>query len=434
MAVRRIASVAAATVTQSALSLTLSIVLARLLGPAGRGSYALLTLAALTGAALGTLGFESTSVYSLGRNPQQARRILGASLLLAAASGTTVAGMLWMTSGRGAWLPRESEPLAWVACLAIPFLTLTILLNGVLIGLGRVSDSAWLGTGSVALSLFLVSLVSLAPVQPLRGVMWAFALGSVMQTAFQLALLVRNVGAPIVERRSAFAGGIAYGLTSHASAVLHILHLRADVFLVSLFMDARAVGLYALAQAVCEWVWLVPRSAATVLFPFVAGSDDRRGQEATARTCRVVFALAGLATVGLFLTAGWLVPTIFGKAFAESVLPIRLLLPGIWAGSIAGSLSAFLAGRGHPELPLFTSLVCLAANVSLNLVLVPRHGIGGAAVASAITYALMTLVNAFLSRRIAAIPFVTLFIPGRGEISAVAHEIRLRLRALPRMT
>jgi O-antigen/teichoic acid export membrane protein len=433
MAVRRIASVAAATATQSALALALSVVLARVLGPEGRGSYALLTLAAMIGAALGTFGFEGASVFILGRQPERARAILAGSLLLAAVSGTTIAGLLvWFAAGPGSWLPDAAQGLVIVASLAIPFLILTMLLNGALIGLGRVSDSAWLGTGSVALSLLLVSLASLAPGARLAAVVWAFTLCAVVQAGVPFALVMRAVGGPLVDPRPAFAGGVGYSLTTHASTILHMLHLRADVFLMTLFLGPRDVGLYALAQAVCEWVWLLPRSAATVLFPFVSASDDRRALAATTRTCRVAFTLAGLAALCLGIATPWLIPALFGTAFRGSILPIRLLLPGIWVGSIAGSLSSFLAGRGRPELPLLTSLLSLTLNVSLNLALVPRHGIAGAAIASAVSYSFMTVVNTILARRVAAFPLGDLVLLQRADSRSIWREIRVRWGALSR--
>jgi O-antigen/teichoic acid export membrane protein len=429
MAVRKIASVAVATATHSVLALGLSVVLARVLGPEGRGSYALLTMAAMMGSALGTLGFENAAVYTLGRHPEQARLVVAASLLLAAGSGAVIASLVvWSAAAPASWCPPTARGLVVVASLAIPLLMLALLLNGALIGLGRVADSAWLGTGGVALLLLLVTAATLlsAPPHRLGGIVSAFTMGAALQAAVPLVWLARTAGSPLVDPRPAFSGGLGYSLTSHAATVLHMLHLRADVFLVSFYLGPREVGLYALAQAVCEWVWLLPRSAATVLFPFVAGNDDRRALAATARTCRVVFSIAGLAGLGLALAAPLLVPALFGSAFSGSVGPIRLLLPGIWLGSIAGSLSAFLAGRGRPDLPLLTSLVSLILNVTLNLGLVPRHGIAGASLASAISYSFMAAINVVWCRRMAVFPLSDLLVLHRDDLLSIRQEITAR--------
>ncbi len=432
MAVRRVTSVTGATLVHSILALAQSILLARLLGPAGRGSYALLTLTATMGATLGNLGFDSGNAYVLSRRPERAGSVVVASLLVAGTSGIIVAGIvLWWSTGSGGWLSHASQVLTVLACLAIPFLILTMLMNGLLIGLGRVAHSAWLAAAGAALSLLLVSAASVvAPQRRLTAILWAFTIAAVVQAGVMLGLVRRRVGVPLADPRPVIAEGLGYSLISHASTVVHMLHLRADVFLVSLFLEPRDVGLYALAQAVCEWVWLVPRSASTVLFPVVAGHDQGHALAATTRTCRVVFSVAGLMAVCLGVAASWLVPTVFGPAFGGSVVPIRLLLPGIWFGSVAGSLSAFLAGRGRPDLPLLTSLASLGLNIPLNLVLIPRHGIAGAAVASAITYSLMTIINVFLSQRLATIRAVDILILRKRDSLEVWREISLRWSVL----
>jgi len=107
-----------------------------------------------------------------------------------------------MVAGRG-------SGLVIVASLAIPFLILTMLLNGALIGLGRVSDSAWLGTGGVALSLLLVSLASLTPVQRLGAVVWTLTVCAVVLASLTFVLVMKTVGGRPVDPRPAFAGGWA---------------------------------------------------------------------------------------------------------------------------------------------------------------------------------------------------------------------------------
>lgn len=422
--VHRITTVAAAAATQSLFALALSVLLARLLGPAGRGLYALLTLTALIGSALGTWGFETGFAFTLSRRPEKTRVVIGGSVLLAFVSGTVMA-ILVARSPHGAlpWLSQAPQGLVSTASSAIPFLILTALLNGILLGLGRVTESAWFSVGASGLSLVLVSAAFLLATERLGAVVLAFAAVAVMQAGFLLAVAMRAGGGIAFGSRAVIGEMTVYSLTSHASTVVHLLHLRADVLLVGLFLTPREVGLYALAQAVCEWVWLIPRSAATVLFPVVAASVNGQAAATTARTCRIVFGLAGLIAVCMSVATPWLVPTLFGADFGGSVVAIWLLLPGIWIGSVAGSLSSFLSGSGRPALPLLTSVVSVAINIPLNLALIPRYGIAGAAVASAVTYSLMTAVNTILSNQLAALPVKELFVPKRADIRFVWHAL-----------
>jgi Na+-driven multidrug efflux pump len=76
--------------------------------------------------------------------------------------------------------------------------------------------------------------------------------------------------------------------------------------------------------------------------------------------------------------------------------------------------------------------VSLTLNVSLNLALVPRHGIAGAAVSSAVSYSVMTAINTILSRRVAAFPLGDLFLLQRADSRSIWQEIRVRWGALSR--
>jgi O-antigen/teichoic acid export membrane protein len=64
---------------------------------------------------------------------------------------------------------------------------------------------------------------------------------------------------------------------------------------------------------------------------------------------------------------------------------------------------ALLAKRTHLTLP--AHLVALVANISLNLVLIPRFGIEGAAIASVVSFGLFSLVGLWVYRKIEVIPY-----------------------------
>jgi len=430
MSLRTVASVAIATLTHSFFALALSIVLARLLGPAGRGIYAMLTLTATLAAAVGTLGFESGNVFALSRSDRDGRGVLAASLTLACVCGTALfAAVNLLASQLGSsLLPQVPLRLLAIATLAIPFLILASLLNGALSGLGRVSLAAWLSAGGVLLSLMLAVGAALVSSDILTALAIVFLLSNGFLAALQLGVAIRIVGSPMVDPRPALRSGIRYSLTNHAANLVNLLHLRGDVFLVNLFLTPFEVGLYALALAVCEWVWLVPRAAAAVLFPSVAGSDSSSAVASTTRTSRFVFWTAGVVAVAMAILAGWLIPFLFGEAFAATAHPVRLLLVGIWIGSIAGSLSAFLSGRGRPEFPLATSVVSFLVNLTLNLLLIPRFGIAGAAVTSSLTYSMNTAVNLIFFRRMTGKSPIELFRLRKDDVDAARRAGRRLFR------
>jgi O-antigen/teichoic acid export membrane protein len=55
-------------------------------------------------------------------------------------------------------------------------------------------------------------------------------------------------------------------------------------------------------------------------------------------------------------------------------------------------LNGDLAGRGRPELGSRSAGISLVINVSLNLILIPKWGISGAALSSTVSYTMVSLV------------------------------------------
>jgi len=86
------------------------------------------------------------------------------------------------------------------------------------------------------------------------------------------------------------------------------------------------------------------------------------------------------------------VPLIFGNDYLPSIAVIRTLLPGVVFFTIFRVLNMDLAGRGKPALVLISTLPALAIAVVLNILLVPRYGALGAAMAASSGLGFGTLV------------------------------------------
>ncbi len=89
----------------------------------------------------------------------------------------------------------------------------------------------------------------------------------------------------------------------------------------------------------------------------------------------------------------------YGNAFVPAVTPLRILLVGIVASSFLQVLSSLLLGSGRLQLLVWATAMGFAINLGLNLVLIPRFGMNGAAVSSAISYSVTGLVLSMVARR-----------------------------------
>ena len=138
----------------------------------------------------------------------------------------------------------------------------------------------------------------------------------------------------------------------------------------------------------------------------------------------MVFATSLLGALALAVIAPFLIRILFGSPFSPSVVGVWLLLPGVVTLSVARVLSSYLLGRNRLKVDFFASLAGLAATVALDLVLIPRYGFAGAAVASSIAYTATLIVNMTWVVRHSELSVKALLVPSRADV-------RLLLRAWP---
>ncbi len=151
----------------------------------------------------------------------------------------------------------------------------------------------------------------------------------------------------------------------------------------------------------------------------------------TSITARLVFVSSAATAV---LVGGLAVPiltTVYGSAFASAAGALRWLLVGVVSLSVSRVLANSIAAIGEPGKNVMGSLVALVSNVVLNVLLIPRFGIGGAAVASAVTYSMTLAHRLWVYRRVCgrSVRVLDYLVPRREDVALVRDSVLPRLRS-----
>jgi O-antigen/teichoic acid export membrane protein len=185
---------------------------------------------------------------------------------------------------------------------------------------------------------------------------------------------------------------------------------------------------YSIATTVAELLWFVSGSLTQAVYSRI-GTPDR--SRAAATTLRVVhLGVAALLVVAplLWLAAGILVPLVLGPAYRASLVPLAWLLPGVLLFGGASALSAYFTNHaGLPQVPAQVAALSLGLNALLALLLVPRLGTSGAAIAASLAYAAAVLLLALRFARHAGLPARCLLRPAPRlyrELRALASRRR----------
>jgi O-antigen/teichoic acid export membrane protein len=394
--VRNIGSTLVTRVAVMFVALLSSVLLARVLGPEGRGVFALLLLVPSLATSLGLLGFEQANAVYAGLEPRGRRVLLWQSAAVAAGVGTVLAAtaIVYFLLGAPGLKALAAAPPALVLLLlaTIPARLVVEYWSAVLRGMNHIQ----------VLNIFEIG-GKLAPFLGLVVLVWALDLGvagaawndaaACIAAAIVLGVLLRAAGAwgrPAWDA-SLWRRVLTFALPVHAGTIAAYLNYRVDEFIVAAYLPVEALGLYAIAAGLAERIWIIPGSVATVLLPHLT---NRRSGDATvsAAICRHVIIWTGAACIVVFAVADLAITALFSSSFRGAVQPLRWLLPGIFTLSIGKVLVAELLAREKPRYTVWASGAAVVANVAGNLLLVPRIGITGAAIASSVSYSILSAI------------------------------------------
>lgn len=383
-----------AKITTVVFHLAAVIVIARVLGPEGNGEYALIILIPSILVLVGNLGLGLANIYFGGSKKYEWAQIVSNSVVSAVMLGIplTIAFLAYFLVSPPSFL-AEIEPRSLVlATLTVPFSLLTIYFNLVLLGNNRVKEYNTVlviqGGASLLLTLFLL----LALNGGIFSAILAWTIGTVMATILSF-LFVRRITRIVWSfHPRLFKDSLRFGIQGFLGNIIQFLNYRLDMLMVAHFMSVIFVGYYSVAVIIAESLWYLPAAAGTIVLARTPGLSIDEANRSTPQICRTTFFITILTSLALFGLGKYIIILFFGSTFLPAAEPLWILLPGIVALSICKVLSHDMVGRGKPMINTVAAGVSLAVNIPLNLLLIPKMGISGAALASTVSYTLVTVV------------------------------------------
>jgi O-antigen/teichoic acid export membrane protein len=373
-----------------------TIIIARILGPAGNGQYAVAMLLPTFLATFLNLGISPGNVYYIGRHAVTVRVAMRTSVRIWL--GLTIAGIIagaFLLNLYGNWLfPGVSKFYLWLALMAFPVGLLQGLLSSLFQGMQDFRRYNLTTLVAPTFLLFFVSLFMIFGRSNLSEVIIAF---TIAQTAGILTtwLLLRSVLVQ-TNRISVIAEFeyakqlIQYGFKAHLGNILAFINYRADIFLVNLLINPAAAGVYVIAVVMSEKLWILSQAVSTVILPKLSelNEDDESRKQLTPFIARWVLLITLMAATIMALISIPFIRILFGYNYSDAVRPLLFLLPGIVLGSLSRVLANDIAARGRPELNMYTEGIIVIVNVAGNLLLIPFMGTAGAALATTIAYSI----------------------------------------------
>lgn len=398
---------------------------ARLLGPAGKGQLTTAVIAAGVLGLLTELGLRAAVIRVIAGGRATWKEGLATMAVLYGLVCLLVlpAATLLLNHYHALLFPHIPLYVLHIAMLGVPIGLLEGSLTSTLIGQQRMPEVSGLWVvEKIVVICGLVGLVWLLRFG-VAGAVIAQLTGTVLGIAAALRLLARLPGGALRVRLDLVRELLRTGCVWYGRNIATSLNYRLDALLVFHYHGGIAAGLYAIAVSLAELLQYLPNSIDAVLFPNVSQGTVTAVEARTARLSRLTVFITFISGALVLLTGYPLIYLLFGKSFTPGYPALLLLLPGMLVLGQSKVISSELLGRGQTLYPAIASWVALGATVLLDLLLIPRWSIFGAAVASTIAYTVSAVVALHFYRRVTGIGPRALYVISPREIRDITQRV-----------
>jgi O-antigen/teichoic acid export membrane protein len=380
-----------------ATNLATGIIVARGLGPSGRGELsATLLLIQMAAWLFGVANGEAISFHQ-SKHPEDGPKLMSSWLIATPPLALVGIGVVELAlPAIFAAQTHHATELARIYAITIPLISFSAVFNGFLLG-----DEDFLYYNVTRFLMPAITAVCYA-------VFWALGVFTVelalFSNIFATVVMIgvaayRTVGRYGLSRPdwSLFRTTFWYGAKAHAGAIAGLVNARLDLLIMPAFLAASSVGLYSVATNVTSIITTLIGTVALMVLPVAVRRTDSARQ--VILTLHATFAVAISLAIPLAILAPFALRLIYGGEFDGATASLRILLPGT---VLQAGIMVLWTGMLAANKPLTVSLAVMPAAVMTVvglIIFLPTGGIDAAAIVTSVVYAFEFTLLVILYRR-----------------------------------
>ncbi len=387
----------------------LNVVLARLLGAEGSGIFFLAFTIVLVLATIGRVGMENALVRFIAANiaSEQPGKVLGVyqkAMLYSLVVSTILSALLYMLAP---WLsqtifakPELTQLLSIMAMAIVPLALLTLHANA-LQGLKKIAFS--ISVSSVFVPLLACLLIVLFV--PKYGID-AAALSYLLATTLTLLIgrkFWKSAVSPFRVNTAEFNRHVllASSMPLFGIAMMNLVIMWSPMLLLGVWESSENVGIYSAASRTAmltSFVLIAVNSIAAPKFAALYQQGNMLALGSLARKSAKIMVMLASPALLLFILIPESIMSIFGDQFKEGSTILMILAIGQFVNVSTGSVGYLLMMTGNERLMRNNLIFISILGIVLSLYLIPKYGILGAAIASALALSGQNLIAMILVR------------------------------------
>lgn len=240
------------------------------------------------------------------------------------------------------------------------------------------------------------------------GLAWAMVAGSTLSLLVFIPAL-RRLLRQASPQRARFSRQFAFDQLRLMPGFVVIgifttIDYQLDAFLISLFLSEAELGWYGAAQTVMLAFWMMPTALRTALYPLMARTYYEAPERLPALYRRANrYILMGTLPVcaGITLIAPNIIRLIFADGFAPAAPALQVIIWAVLSSFLMVPSARLLVVANRQSNAGWITALSMIMNLLLNLWLIPRWGITGAAAARVLaTTFFFIAIYAYVQRRL----------------------------------
>lgn len=385
-------------IINTGLSFIASVLITRLLGTTGRGEFAVYSNALTIAAIWLGLSLPSSIVYFVSSKKLDAGRMLTTMLLFCISTTflvTIAIPLIFYSNMQWLIFPENYKSAFWVGLFIFQFflaqlnsvygaflsankvfipqavfgsvITFVSLLAWAVLYF-KIIEVTYTGFAIVVIVTFLLSVPTL---------LWnLFLIKTKTKIHFTLKLLDYNSVIVMIK----------FALIAYACNAIQILSYRMDLWFVDYYYGKSETGIYSLAVNLAQLIWVLPNTMAGILMAYLSSNSREEAIIITLKYARLAIYWSSVLAVFSSVVFYFAIPFVFGNDFEYAGILIIVLFIGIVPFSITTIIATFNASINKPIYNLWTTLWGFVFALAFYLLLIPKIGAMGAAIASSISY------------------------------------------------
>lgn len=182
-----------------------------------------------------------------------------------------------------------------------------------------------------------------------------------------------------------------------------IINTKLSVVIVGVFRPVEEVGFYRIAVTASTIISFLLMAVNMTIAPLISelyyGDKKEQLQRILTKTVRFIFLVGLMISIGYWILGNFLISLFYGQEYLPAYLPLVILSFGQLINIGAGSVGVVLNMTGYQNDTVKGQVIAAISSVALNILLVPKYGLNGAAVATAGSFLIWNMVLLYFVKK-----------------------------------